>query len=62
MTPFEFGTWIGSDGSATGFTPIEYMGTQIDNGTVKNSSSCVVGFDRARQVFPFVFVPGGEAV
>lgn len=50
MTPFEFGSWIGTKGSATGFAPMEYLGTKVHNGQVSNSSSCVVGFDRARFV------------
>ncbi|KAJ9641659.1 hypothetical protein H2204_002721 [Knufia peltigerae] len=51
MTPFEFGTWLGSAGSATGFTPMEYLGTTLQDGKVAgNSSSCVVGFDRASYI------------
>ncbi|KIV80847.1 hypothetical protein PV11_08323 [Exophiala sideris] len=50
MTPFEFGSWIGTHGSATGFTPMEYLGTKIHNGQVSNSSACVVGYDRASYI------------
>ncbi len=55
MTPFEFGAWIGSDGSATGFTPMEYMGTELRDGKVSNSSACVIGYDRGRYVLLVVF-------
>ena len=51
MTPFEFGGWQPDGPSSlrsTGFMPMEYLGTRLLNGTVGNSSSCVLGFDRAR--------------
>ncbi|KAK5270578.1 hypothetical protein LTR99_005020 [Exophiala xenobiotica] len=50
MTPFEFGSWTGSDGSATGFTPMEYMGTKLHDGKVTNSSTCVIGYDRGSNI------------
>ncbi|EXJ89618.1 hypothetical protein A1O3_02685 [Capronia epimyces CBS 606.96] len=50
MTPFEFGAWQASAGGATGFLPTEYLGTTLYNGSVTNSSDCVVGFDRASYI------------
>ncbi|KIW24757.1 uncharacterized protein PV07_10451 [Cladophialophora immunda] len=47
LTPFEYGSSTGSAGLATGFTPMEFMGTELRNGTVTNSSACVRGYDRA---------------
>ncbi|KAG9793246.1 Lysophospholipase 1 [Exophiala dermatitidis] len=47
MNPFELGAWQGSAGSATGFMPTEYLGTVLQNGSLSNSSECVVGYDRA---------------
>lgn len=42
MTPFEFGSWLGS---AEAFTPMEFLGTRLDNGRPVNQSRCVNGFD-----------------
>ncbi|KAI9813255.1 MAG: hypothetical protein M1827_004197 [Pycnora praestabilis] len=44
MTPFEFGAW---NGSVQGFTPMEWLGTRLNNGSPMNTSACVRGFDRA---------------
>ena len=44
MTPFEFGSWRG--GRAQGFMPLKYIGTEMTNGSVANSSVCVSGFDK----------------
>ncbi|PMD48090.1 FabD/lysophospholipase-like protein [Hyaloscypha variabilis F] len=44
FTPFEFGSW---DSRIAAFTPMEWTGTQISDGTPVNSSACVRGFDRA---------------
>ncbi|KAI9852074.1 MAG: hypothetical protein M1838_001871 [Thelocarpon superellum] len=52
VTPFEFGAW---NGSVSAFTPTEWLGTRLLNGSVVNSSSCVRGFDRAS------FIIGGSA-
>ena len=49
MTPFEFGSW---GGSASSFTPTQYLGTTLNNGTPVNGSKCVVGFDRGSLVHP----------
>lgn len=43
ITPFEFGAL---NGNATGFIPIEYLGTEMYDGQPVNSSACVRGFDR----------------
>ncbi|KAE9377350.1 lysophospholipase [Stipitochalara longipes BDJ] len=44
FTPFEFGSW---DSRIGAFTPMEWTGTQISDGSPVNSSACVRGFDRA---------------
>ncbi|KAJ9610279.1 hypothetical protein H2200_005056 [Cladophialophora chaetospira] len=44
LTPFEFGAW---GGSASSFTPTQYLGTKLKNGVPMNESACVVGFDGA---------------
>ena len=44
FNPFEFGTW---DPTTYGFAPLQYLGTEFDNGEVVNDDRCVVGFDNA---------------
>ena len=44
VTPFEFGSWAG--GRVQAFMPTQYLGTAMANGTVQNSSECVVAFDK----------------
>jgi len=50
FTPYEFGSWaFGSVTKVRGaFTPIEYLGTRMDNGNV--NGSCYKGFDQMRYV------------
>lgn len=42
FNPFELGTW---DPTAFGFVPLQYIGTNMTNGSVTEDSECVVGFD-----------------
>lgn len=44
LTPFEFGSW---NDPFKSFTPTEWLGTDLSNGSLVNKSSCVRGFDRA---------------
>ena len=44
ITPFEFGSWAG--GRVQAFMPTQYLGTAMTNGSVQNSSECVVAFDK----------------
>lgn len=44
FNPWEFGTW---DPNIYGFAPLEYLGSDFDNGKVPGSDSCVRGFDNA---------------
>ncbi|KAK1982817.1 LOW QUALITY PROTEIN: lysophosphoplipase A [Colletotrichum cereale] len=53
VTPFEFGSWRG--GRIQAFMPAMYLGTSMANGTAKNTSECVRGFDK------FTFVQGSTA-
>jgi len=48
FTPYEFGSWaFGSTTKVRGaFTPIEYLGTRMNNGQV--NGSCYKGFDQMR--------------
>jgi len=48
FTPYEFGSWaFGSTTKVRGaFTPIEYLGTRLNNGQV--NGSCYKGFDQMR--------------
>ncbi|KZF25785.1 hypothetical protein L228DRAFT_266236 [Xylona heveae TC161] len=54
VTPLEFGAW---NGSISSFTPTEWVGTYLDNGTAVNKSACVRGFDRAS----FIMGSSGDA-
>lgn len=47
ITPFEFGAW---SGSVNAFTPTEWLGTRLQNGSTVNASACVRGFDRASYI------------
>ncbi|KAL1979118.1 hypothetical protein VTN96DRAFT_6768 [Rasamsonia emersonii] len=38
FTPFEFGSW---DESTQAFTPMEWLGTALDQGSVVNASACI---------------------
>lgn len=42
VNPFEFGSW---DPSLRQFTPIKYLGTELDDGV--DNGTCVAGFDNA---------------
>jgi lysophospholipase len=44
-TPFEFGSW---DEPVQAFSPMKWLGTALNNGSVVNQTACVLGFDRAR--------------
>lgn len=44
VTPFEFGSWLG--GRVQGFIPLQWLGTEMNNGTAQNTSQCVKGFDK----------------
>lgn len=48
FTPYEFGSWaFGSMTKVRGaFTPVEYLGTRMNNGQV--NGSCYKGFDQMR--------------
>lgn len=48
FTPWEFGAWaFGADTKVRGaFTPLEYLGTGLDNG--QPNGTCYKGFDQMR--------------
>lgn len=50
FTPYEFGSWaFGSDTKVRGaFTPLEYLGSQVNNGQA--NGTCWKGFDQLRWV------------
>ena len=47
FNPFEMGTW---DPTAFGFVPLQYVGTNMTNGSVTDGAQCVVGFDNVGYV------------
>ncbi|KAL9614306.1 MAG: hypothetical protein Q9167_001189 [Letrouitia subvulpina] len=54
ITPYEFGSW---SGAVSGFTPSQWLGTQLNNAKPANESACVFGFDRSS----FVLGAAGDA-
>lgn len=42
FNPFEMGTW---DPNTYGFMPLQYIGTNMSDGSVTENAQCVVGFD-----------------
>ena len=39
------------------FTPTQYLGTRLKNGSAVNESACVLGFDRGSLVHPVNLQP-----
>ncbi|EEA21897.1 Lysophospholipase 1 [Talaromyces marneffei ATCC 18224] len=48
FSPFEFGSW---DPTIYGFSPLEYLGSKFNNGSLPQDHSCVRGYDNAGFVF-----------
>ncbi|KIV99337.1 uncharacterized protein PV09_08996 [Verruconis gallopava] len=44
FNPWEMGSW---DPTVYGFAPVQYVGSEFDNGVLPTSKSCVAGFDSA---------------
>jgi lysophospholipase len=63
LSPFEFGAWKGP----SGFTPTEFLGTSLRNGTPADIKKCVKGFDNAGYItgscasaFNFWYIEGAS--